>query len=351
MVMSQRQLALINEFRDKMTGRFGEQPHTASDASDLPTVRAVQDVVREFEFDRTPARMPAEYERVRTTREVNRDAFWITAEQQGAAQAVSSAHIHVMPDDHTPGRTKGRSELGNRRTHRMRYSVGGVELRMPSRTSINRFQDDIQGAPFDVPVAVKLPNGQTQQVMVRVQRGHGGMWETSAVGIDRDRDPERYVQISEAVCATLEDRSVRPSRPVEMDLLARHRARHAGEGAVLNKPTYESSFVRGISYNQQTRQMVLQLGDRTYLYDDVPLGVAMGLAQSQSPGRFYNEQIKGKLRSHHDAVVVCDECGRFTLVGGVKHTCPYLFTERNSPEVKQSRMAVVEYTMARGHRA
>lgn len=64
-----------------------------------------------------------------------------------------------------------------------------------------------------------------------------------------------------------------------------------------------SSVIRGAWYLPERRQLDLLLtSGRRYVYSDVPMAVATGLAEAESKGRFYNREIRDRFP--------CREVGR-----------------------------------------
>lgn len=56
-----------------------------------------------------------------------------------------------------------------------------------------------------------------------------------------------------------------------------------------------SSVIRGAWYLPERRQLdLLFTSGRRYIYSDVPMTVATGLAEAESKGRFYNREIRSR---------------------------------------------------------
>jgi hypothetical protein len=56
-----------------------------------------------------------------------------------------------------------------------------------------------------------------------------------------------------------------------------------------------SSSIAAAGYDPDTRTMEVEfVNGRTYTHPDVPPEVYEGLVSAESPGRFYNQQIKGQ---------------------------------------------------------
>ena len=216
-----------------------------------------------------------------------------------------------MPDDYTPSMTTGRSLEGNRRTHRMCYRGIGVALRMPSATSIKRYATNEGSATFDVPVSASYPGGSVTG-WVRVTRGANGTWATRGLGFS----PEDSAYVAEAVQAVLEAR--RPSRALQEvgDLLDRRRARAAALGTRVE--VANSQWIRRLGYDKSTSTMVMVTGRSLYGFT-VPPEVYQAMSESHSPGRIYNEVIKGRARRVE--VRECLHCHRYSTAG-TGHRCP-----------------------------
>jgi hypothetical protein len=214
-----------------------------------------------------------------------------------------------MPDDFTPGRTGGQALSGHRRTHRMCYSGSGVSVRMPSATSVRRFSAEQPGT-FDVPVTAEI-GGASVQGWVRVTRT-GDRFHTSALGFGAGAEPH----VAEAVSAVLEAR--RPSMALREcgDLLERRRARLEAAGTPLQPVS--SSWIDSVGYEDDSDTMVVttKRGD-TYGYD-VGRSTFDTIVESSSPGRAYNELVKG--RTDRKQVSRCQACARFTTAGA-PHAC------------------------------
>ncbi|MBA3512340.1 KTSC domain-containing protein [Sphingomonas sp.] len=64
-----------------------------------------------------------------------------------------------------------------------------------------------------------------------------------------------------------------------------------------------SSVIRGAWYLPERQQLdLLFTSGRRYVYSDVPMAVATGLAEAESKGRFYNREIRNRFP--------CREVGR-----------------------------------------
>lgn len=235
-----------------------------------------------------------------------------------------------MPDDYTPGGTGGRALSGGRRTHRMNYSGGGLDLRMPSATAARRFAKEHNGRTFDMPVQAKLPSGRSVQGWVRCTPGANGRWETESIGFQEGPESET---ISEGVNAVLESRRVTTALRDAGDLAQRREQRLAQRG--ISHTPVKSSWIQSAGYQDPTEgdnagMMVMKTKpymtkgrtrkDGTVISSPEPrpsreYGFAVSketfsqFARSTEPGKTFNELIKGK----HDRfdVTQCSSCSRF----------------------------------------
>lgn len=56
----------------------------------------------------------------------------------------------------------------------------------------------------------------------------------------------------------------------------------------------KSSLIERITFDEAARELVVVFPDcRRYAYDGVPIEVFRELCRAASPGRFYNQRIKG----------------------------------------------------------
>ncbi|MGC0250424.1 hypothetical protein [Pseudactinotalea sp. Z1748] len=238
------------------------------------------------------------------------DDWWDTHFVQAEYNAEDGGYAQ-MPDDYTPAMTSGHAMSGHRRTHRMAYSAGGVAVRMPSRTAINRFATENKGNTFDVPVSASLPSGDVQG-WVRVTKVGPGRWETSGVGFTGDAE----VGVAEAVGATLEGRSSAMKPQSFNDLIERRKQRIAEQGFEMSEVT--STWIESVGYDKNSGVLAtLTSAGRMYGHK-VPHKTFDALSQSRSPGALFNKLVKGNERTE---VHRCGDCGRYTTAGAA-HTCP-----------------------------
>ncbi|MEH0110721.1 hypothetical protein V6N00_13505 [Tersicoccus sp. MR15.9] len=241
---------------------------------------------------------------------------WWGQEFATAEYRADGTAFPQMPDDYTPSRHYGNALSGHRRTHRMRYGNGEVQLRMPSVTSIKRYSAENGNPTFDVPISVALHGGEAKQGWVRVTRTGPDQWATTVLGGGDDATSAR---IGEAVASVLESR--RPSRALVgvEDLLEKARLRKAQVGTELNAVT--SHFIAAVGYDRASGIMATQIkdakyGDRTYGHR-VPEEVYQQVKDADRPGTLFNQLVRGAPRAQ---VTRCEKCGRFSAVA-VGHAC------------------------------
>ncbi|WP_460866550.1 hypothetical protein [Nocardioides pakistanensis] len=216
-----------------------------------------------------------------------------------------------MPDDYTPKRTLGRALSGHRRTHRMNYTDGDVTFRMPSVTSIKRYAQET-GSTFDVPVSAQDSSGRTVSGWVRVTNNGAGVWSAEGLGFTGATN----AKISEAVASRLESRRPRLGAMATGDLIERHRARLAAQGATMEP--VRSKWISAVGYNSDAGVMVTQTSNGNVYGHHVDADTFAAVRGSASPGATFNSLVKG----HGGAQVSnCAKCGRFFAEEN-GHLCP-----------------------------
>jgi hypothetical protein len=253
-----------------------------------------------------------------------RDEWW--SEQFVTAEYGHDAGDYAqMPDDFTPSMGGGQALTGNRRTHRMCYSGAGVKVRMPSATSIKRF-DKQTNSTFDIPVSATFDGGSVQG-WVRVSRS-GDRWEASGLGFPDSAD----AQVAEAVSAVLEARQPSLALARVGDLAERRRARIEAAGTPV--VPLDSSWIEGVAYEDDSSTLVVQTKvGRTYGYS-ATRDTYEAVAGAMSPGAAYNKLVKGTSRA---PVQRCGGCGRFVTDSG--HECPTSHAERTGAHFAQNTNA------------
>jgi hypothetical protein len=58
-------------------------------------------------------------------------------------------------------------------------------------------------------------------------------------------------------------------------------------------PIKSSSHVQGVSYDEETQELVVAFAKASYLYSGVPAQVANGFADAPSAGAYLDQNIKG----------------------------------------------------------
>jgi hypothetical protein len=196
--------------------------------------------------------------------------------------------------------------------------VSGWRCGCRPATSIKRYATNEGSATFDVPVSASYPAGSVTG-WVRVTRGADGSWATRGLGFS----PEDSAYVAEAVQAVLEAR--RPSRALEEvgDLLDRRRARAAAVGARVE--VAGSQWIKRLGYDESTNTMVMVTARSLYGFT-VPPDVYRAMSESRSPGRVYNQVVKG--RAVRVEVRKCSNCHRYSTAGA-GHRCPPREGRRN----------------------
>lgn len=265
-----------------------------------------------------------------------RKKWWTNEFVTAEANHPEGDHLQ-MPDDYTPGGHGGRALSGGRRTHRMNYSGGGMDIRMPSATAARRFAKENPGRTFDMPVHVRLSSGRTVQGHVRCTPGVNGRWDTEAIGFRKEDAPE----ISEGVNAVLESRRVTTALRDAGDLRER-RERRLKERGIEHKPV-KSTWIQSAGYQDpdgdgegmmvMTTKPYTTKGrtgkDGRVISAPEPrpsrqYGFHMNretfdqFASSSEPGKTFNEMIKGQHQRFE--VTQCGGCGRFHQ-SNTPHTC------------------------------
>lgn len=261
------------------------------------------------------------------------DEWWNEALMRAEVR-LDGKDIPQMPDDNTPSQGQGRSLVGRRRTYRKLYQSGEIAVRMPSAAAIRRYSQEVGGATFDVPITAEGPAGNPISGYVRVTETRPGQWNVAPVNLPRGAE----AKVAEAVNAVLEAR--RPTfalTDVEHagGLLARARERRAASGVQL--ADIDSGWIRGAGYNDETGEVVLDLQGRRYAYE-VPRGVYEYVMQAPSPGRAYNELIKGSYPSH--PVTKCTRCDR-SYREATPHACTAQRTDTGIVPIHNARVRAI----------
>lgn len=244
------------------------------------------------------------------------DAWW-NNHFASATWNAPDGEYPKMPDDYTPGDSGGRALSGSRHTHRMRYGADGVDVRMPSKTSIRRFARDGHRT-FDVPFSTTNSNGNTISGWARVTGPQAGMWDVQVL---HDGRTDRHgviaaAQAREIITATLEGR--RCTVPVSDvgELVAHARRERAARGVDLVRP--KSTWIKGLGYDDAAGTMIMRgqyttkdgvTHSRVYGYATTRENFAR-VASAQSPGAAFTATIKHK--TDRVSVARCPSCGLYT---------------------------------------
>ena len=133
--------------------------------------------------------------------------------------------------------------------------------------------------------------------------------------------------VAESVQCVLESR--RPSRALADagDILECRRRRAAEIGAQVQPIT--STWIRDAGYDKATGTMVMSAEGKTgvgrYGFE-VPIAAFLRVAESPSPGRVFNREIKGK--AERVEVRDCEKCGR--VYATENHRCSVKVSTRKS---------------------
>lgn len=209
----------------------------------------------------------------------------------------------------TMGRDDGRPQ---RRT----YSGDDYSITMPSHASVRRFAAQVaertgdESRPFEMPIEYTGPDGSPTMSAVRVSK-KGRSFE---VTMPSDFDPERKVQVSESVRATLESRRPTLTREHTAQLIATYRHRASGTGVETRKAA--STWIKEMGYNADAQQATFVMSPSknnptgAYVYDMDPETWGR-MSESHSTGKAYNIYIRKAGNSSVDVAVQCEDCGRY----------------------------------------
>lgn len=209
----------------------------------------------------------------------------------------------------TMGRDDGRPQ---RRT----YSGDDYSITMPSHASVRRFAAQVaertgdESRPFEMPIEYTGADGSPTMSAVRVSKKGRSFEVTMPSGFD----PERKVQVSESVRATLESRRPTLTREHTAQLIATYRHRASGTGVETRKAA--STWIKEMGYNADAQQATFVMSPSknnptgAYVYDMDPETWGR-MSESSSTGKAYNTYVRKAGNASVDVAVQCEDCGRY----------------------------------------
>ncbi|MGP5291928.1 hypothetical protein ACTXL6_17850 [Brachybacterium tyrofermentans] len=209
----------------------------------------------------------------------------------------------------TMGRDDGRPQ---RRT----YSGDDYSITMPSHASVRRFAAQVaertgdESRPFEMPIEYTGPDGSPTMSAVRVSKKGRSFEVTMPSGFD----PERKVQVSESVRATLESRRPTLTREHTAQLIASYRHRASGTGVETRKAA--STWIKEMGYNADAQQATFVMSPSknnptgAYVYDMDPETWGR-MSSSSSTGKAYNTYVRKAGNASVDVAIQCEDCGRY----------------------------------------
>jgi len=279
--------------RRKVDGRFGEHNHGQPETPALVTTESMLEARRQqlASLGFVPAQP-----QMKLNDAPNAAIWWKRAES-----IAEGGQYDLMPQFAADGKR-----------HLLRtYQGHGTQVRMPSVSAIRRYAAEL-GNTFDVPVEAVTPHGPVTG-HVRVTHNGNGRYSVSPV---HPMPIEHGEYVAESVLASLEAR--RPSRALSevRDILARRRERLAAQGVKV-RPV-ESGWIRGVGYNANDEQLVMNLQGRVYGYH-VDRQTFEKMMHAHSIGSAYNHLVK-KVAPRFE-VEQHEECGNYYYAGR-EHRCP-----------------------------
>lgn len=277
-------------------GRFGEQEHSAPEASLAPvTTESLLEARRQqlAALGFVPAQPQLKLAQTQSA-----DTWWKRTES-----IAEGGQYQLM----------SREDENGRSAHLRTYEGADTKVKMPSVTAVRRRA--ASGETFDVPVEAITPHGPITG-HVRVTSNGGGRYSVSAVQMPA----EHGEYVAESVLAALEAR--RPSRALAdvRDILARRRERLASQGVRMK--SVESGWIREVGYNPYDEQLVMNLQGRTYGYH-VDRETYEDLMTSHSIGQAYNALVKKTAPKFEVEQHAVEDggCGNYFYAGN-EHRCP-----------------------------
>jgi hypothetical protein len=237
--------------------------------------------------------------------------WWEDQYLLGEYKARAQDQAPAMPRHWAPGQLG--AGAGGYTPRRMMYRGDGVEIRMPSWTSVRRFADRMNGSSFDVPVAARMSNGREVTGWVRCTRAADGRWATRGLSW-----PKNDEKVAEAVGTVLEARSPRLALSEKGAVRRRQAARRRAAGVEL-EDVHDSQFLAQLGHDPVTDTMFVVTRDGRLYGHRVPRETFRRIMGSDSKG---SEWAKlSKTSPPRVPVVKCSNCGRFKA-GRKPHLCP-----------------------------
>lgn len=208
------------------------------------------------------------------------DDYWDGAFYTSEYRPSDAGYIPQMPDDETPRKTGGRAMSQHRRTHRMRYSGGGVEVRMPSATAMRRFADRLppHQQTFDMPVTATYPGGSVTG-WVRCTRHGDHDWSTEPLNF---KDPKGGAVVAEAVESIASSKRPTMALAEVGDTLAARRAQKTERPEAFT-PEGRSSFISKMSYRRSDQTAMVSISSKTKAH---PEGITRTYGYKATPEEF-----------------------------------------------------------------
>lgn len=189
-----------------------------------------------------------------------RDLYW--AQAFVAAEHKDGDDTYpVLPDNYTPSMRSGkalhgRSEEGNLRTYRTKWTDDGVTFRMPSKNSLNAFSKEV-GGTFRVPFsAVDERTGRTIQTEALITNHGGGSWSVDCASLTG----ASKAMVTEAITSRLEKR--RPAKSPAKVGATLDAARRAAQADTLDATGLTKVRVTGADGMHHTMPLNSALADR-----------------------------------------------------------------------------------------
>lgn len=267
-------------------------------------------------------------------RTAGRDIWWAQS-FMAAEHGAEDQTYPLIPDNYTPSMRAGknlggRSESGNLRTYRTKWTDDGVTFRMPSRNAINAFAAET-GGTFRVPFsAFDEKTGRTIETEALVTNHGSGAWSVDCKPLtNMSRD-----MVTEAITARLESRRKAKAPRVTgatieaarrgsanknevRSLVARAATRRASYGARVTPTEKKSQWIAGVGYNEAAGVMFTETSNGNTYGHHVDPQVFEQVRGGKSPGAAFNALVKGSPRTE------VDRCGKCSAVYATAngHTC------------------------------